>query len=67
MKLNCLIVDDEPVARKGLAEYVGEVDFLHLVAECENPLKASAILVEQIDDLIFLDIHMPKISGIDFL
>jgi DNA-binding LytR/AlgR family response regulator len=67
MKLNCLIVDDEPVARKGLAEYVSEVDFLHLLAQCENPLKASAILGEQTVDLIFLDIQMPKISGIDFL
>ncbi len=67
MKLACLIVDDEPVARKGLVDYVADIDFLHLVAECENPMKASRYLNEQQVDLIFLDIHMPKLTGIDFL
>jgi DNA-binding LytR/AlgR family response regulator len=67
MKLTCLIIDDEPVARKGLEEYVNEIEFLQLVAQCENPLKASRYLNEQTIDLIFLDIHMPKLSGIDFL
>jgi DNA-binding LytR/AlgR family response regulator len=67
MKLTCLIVDDEPVARKGLEEYVNETDFLELVAQCENPVKATRYLNEQNIDLIFLDIHMPKVSGIDFL
>jgi DNA-binding LytR/AlgR family response regulator len=67
MKINCLIVDDEPVARKGIAEYVAEVDFLNLVGECENAIKASAVLSQHPVDLIFLDIHMPKLSGIEFL
>ncbi len=67
MKLNCLIIDDEPFARKGLEEHVQEIDFLHHVASCENALKASAYLNEQKIDLIYLDIHMPKVSGIDFL
>jgi DNA-binding LytR/AlgR family response regulator len=67
MKINCLIVDDEPLARKGIAEYVSEVDFLHLVGECENALKASLYLNEHAIDLVFLDIQMPKISGIDFI
>jgi DNA-binding LytR/AlgR family response regulator len=67
MKLACLIIDDEPVARKGLEEYVNEIEFLELVAQCENPLKASRYLGEQTVDLIFLDIHMPKLSGIEFL
>ena len=67
MKLTCLIIDDEPVARKGIEEYVAEVDFLELVAQCENPVKAARYLNEQSIDLIFLDIHMPKLSGIDFL
>ena len=67
MKLNCLIIDDEPLARKGLQEYVQEIDFLHRVASCENALKAAAYLNEQKIDLIYLDIHMPKVSGIDFL
>lgn len=67
MKLRCLIIDDEPVARKGIEEYVAEVDFLELVAQCENPVKAASYLNEQSIDLIFLDIHMPKLSGIEFL
>lgn len=67
MKLNCLIIDDEPLARKGLQEYVQEIDFLHRVASCENALKAAPYLNEQKIDLIYLDIHMPKVSGIDFL
>jgi DNA-binding LytR/AlgR family response regulator len=67
MKVNCLIVDDEPVARKGIAEYVREIDYLNLVGQCENSLKAGAYLAQQSVDLIYLDIHMPKLSGIDFL
>jgi DNA-binding LytR/AlgR family response regulator len=67
MKLNCLIIDDEPVARKGLEEHVHEIDFLHLVASCEDAIKASAYLNDQKIDLMYLDIHMPKVNGIDFL
>ena len=67
MKLNCLIIDDEPLARKGLREYVQEIDFLHCVASCENALKAASCLIQEKIDLIFLDIHMPKLSGIEFL
>jgi DNA-binding LytR/AlgR family response regulator len=67
MKMNCLIIEDEPMARKGLEEYVDEIDFLQRVASCENALKASRFMNEQQIDLIFLDIHMPKLSGIEFL
>jgi DNA-binding LytR/AlgR family response regulator len=67
MKLNCLIIDDEPIARKGLEEHVQDIEFLHCVASCENALKASPYLNEQKIDLIYLDIHMPKVTGIDFL
>jgi DNA-binding LytR/AlgR family response regulator len=67
MKLNCLIIDDEPIARKGLEEHVQEIDFLHCVGLCENALKASTYLNKEKVDLIYLDIHMPKVSGIDFL
>jgi DNA-binding LytR/AlgR family response regulator len=67
MKLQCLIIDDEPLARKGLEEHVQQIDFLHCIATCENALKAAAYLNEQKIDLIYLDIHMPKVSGIDFL
>ena len=67
MKINCVIVDDEPLARKGLTEYIAEADFLELKAECESPLAANKILNQQKIDLIFLDIQMPKMTGIDFL
>jgi len=67
MKLNCLIIDDEPVARKGLEEHMQAIDFLHCVASCEDALKAASYVNGQKIDLIFLDIHMPRITGIDFL
>jgi len=67
MKLNCLIVDDEPLARKVLAEYIADTDFLELKAKAENPVKANAILNGSQVDLMFLDINMPKLSGIEFL
>ncbi|HEX7017068.1 MAG TPA: LytTR family DNA-binding domain-containing protein [Cyclobacteriaceae bacterium] len=67
MKLNCLIVDDEPVARKGIAEYINEVDYLNLIGQCENSLRAATHLAQQPVDLIYLDIHMPRLSGIEFL
>jgi DNA-binding LytR/AlgR family response regulator len=67
MKLNCLIIDDEPVARNGMEEYVKEVDFLNLIGKCENPMKAAGYLNAYAVDLLLLDIHMPRLSGIDFL
>jgi DNA-binding LytR/AlgR family response regulator len=66
MKINCLIIDDEPLARKGLKEYIEDVDFLQLAGEFDNPLKATQLLCEGSVQLLFLDIQMPKITGIDF-
>ena len=66
MKLNCLIVDDEPLARKGMEEYVREVPFLLLAGSCESAMKAASILKEQPVDLMLLDIHMPKAIQIAF-
>ena len=65
--LSCLIIDDEPLARKGLREYIADVDFLELAGEFDSPLKATDALGKGQIHLLFLDIHMPKISGIDFL
>lgn len=65
--ITCVIVDDEPLAREGLASYVREVDFLRLTGTCEHPLELINRLDQQSVDLIFLDIQMPKMSGIDFL
>ncbi len=67
MKLKCIIIDDEPIARKILQEFIEEIDFLELAGQVENPLKAMLLLNDNDIDLIFLDINMPKISGIDFL
>lgn len=67
MKLKCLIIDDEPIARKLLQEYIEETDFLELVGVAEHPLKAAGLINSTEVDLIFLDINMPKMSGLDFL
>ncbi len=67
MKLKCVIIDDEPIARKVLREFIADIDFLELIGEAENPLKAMSFLNNNDIDMIFLDINMPKINGIDFL
>jgi two-component system, LytTR family, response regulator len=65
--INCVIIDDEPLAREGLTSYVREVDFLKLSGTGENPLELLPLLDKQAVDLVFLDIQMPKMNGIDFL
>jgi len=65
--INCVIIDDEPLAREGIASYVKEIDFLHLTATCENPVELMKLLGEHRVDLVFLDVQMPKMNGIDFL
>jgi DNA-binding LytR/AlgR family response regulator len=67
MKINCIIVDDEPLARKGLSEYISEIGFLDLKGACESAAAANELLTQQKTDLIFLDIQMPKMTGIAFL
>jgi DNA-binding LytR/AlgR family response regulator len=64
--INCIIIDDEPLARKGLKEYIAEVDFLNLTGEFDNPLRAAELLGKGDVQLLFLDIQMPKITGLDF-
>lgn len=65
--INCLVVDDEPIARQGLLEHIVQIDFLHPVAECMDAVEAAVWLKKKQVDLIFLDIQMPKLTGIDFL
>lgn len=67
MKLKCMIIDDEPLARKGMEEYVSDIDFVELVAVCDNALQANTFLQANTVDLVLLDIQMPKLSGLDFL
>ncbi len=67
MKYKCLIVDDEKPARDLIETYVGKIQELELVAVCENVLTAKSILNENDIDILFLDIQMPELSGIEFL
>jgi DNA-binding LytR/AlgR family response regulator len=67
MKLKCIIVDDEPLAQKGMEEYIKGVPFLELGGICDNALQAYPFLSNNKADLILLDIEMPGLSGIDFL
>jgi DNA-binding LytR/AlgR family response regulator len=64
MKFKYLIVDDEPLARRLIASHVAKIDGLECVGECSNAIEASNILRSKHVDLIFLDIQMPEISGL---
>jgi two-component system LytT family response regulator len=66
-KISCIITDDEPFARKGLQGYVEKIDFLDLKGNCEDALQLSNMLQRQPVDLLFLDIQMPHITGVEFL
>lgn len=67
MNLNCLIVDDEELAQRVVEKYVKEIDALHLVGKCKNAMETMKVLHNEKIDLMFLDINMPKISGLSFL
>lgn len=66
-KISCIITDDEPYARKGLQGYIEKIDFLDLKGSCEDALQLNTMLAQQPVDLLFLDIQMPFITGIEFL
>ena len=65
--IKCVITDDEPIARKGLQGYVDKIDFLELAGVCEDAVQLNSLLKQQPVDLLFLDIEMPYITGIEFL
>lgn len=67
MPLTCVIVDDEPLARNLLTEYVRKIPYLELVEVCASPLDALEVLRRQPVDLLFLDIQMPEITGLTLL
>ena len=67
MILHCVTIDDEPLAREGIGNYIREIDFLRLVGSGSNPVELIQLLDEQSIDLVFLDIQMPIMNGIDFL
>lgn len=66
-KLNCIIVDDEPLALSILATHISKIKSLHLIQECSNAMEAFEAMHKNKIDLLFLDINMPVISGLSFL
>jgi len=67
MKTKCLIVDDEPLAIKVIESHISKIPSLEIVGTCRNAVEAFDILLKKKVDLIFLDVEMPEISGIDLL
>src|SRR5215470_13696693 len=66
-KIKCIIVEDEPLAVKVLSDYVSQVPFLELQATFKDAILATNWLRDNQTDLIFLDIHLPKLKGMAFL
>ena len=60
MNISCLIVEDEPLARNLLTEYVKKIPYLQLIKACSNPLEAIEFLRNNTVDLLFLDVQMPE-------
>lgn len=67
MKYTCLIVDDEQLARNLLETYVTKMPMLELRGKCKNPMEAMAIMQSEQIDLLFLDIQMPELTGVEFI
>ncbi len=67
MRLNCLVVDDEPLSREVITDYVSASPELLLIGASKDALEAGKILTNEKIDLLFLDINMPRLSGIDFV
>lgn len=66
-KINCIIIDDEPLGRDVVESFAKEVSYLNILGIFENPMTALSFLEENPVDLVFSDIEMPKINGLDFL
>lgn len=67
MKLSAIIIDDEPVARKGLQEDLSEIDFIEIIGAAEDAFKAMELIASAKPDLIFLDIVMPRLNGLELI
>ena len=65
--IRTLAIDDEPLALKQLAAYIKKVPFLELVAECQSAIDAQKILEQDVVDVMFIDINMPDLNGLDFV
>jgi two-component system LytT family response regulator len=67
INLRCLVIDDKPLAIDILADYVTKTPFLDLIASTTNPIEGLSIIREQKIDLVFLDIQMPELTGLQFM
>lgn len=67
MKFSCLIIDDEPYAIEIIESYVEQIHSLELAGKCRNALEAIALMHEKKPDILFLDIEMPFLNGVDFI
>ena len=67
MQIKCVVTDDEPFARKGLQGYIEKIEFLELTGVCEDALQLNDVIRKNHVDLLFLDIEMPYMTGIEFL
>jgi DNA-binding LytR/AlgR family response regulator len=66
-KFKCLIVEDEPLAAEVLEDYISQVPFLELKGICSDAIYALEVLQKQKIDVVFLDIHLPRVKGLDFI
>ncbi len=67
MKIKCIAIDDEPLALKQIGSYIEKTPFLETVALCSSAFEAMALLAEKEVDLLFVDINMPELNGMDFV
>lgn len=65
--MNCIVVDDEPIALEGISEYAKRTPFLKLMGQCKNGYEAIEVISKNDVDLIFLDINMPDLTGVEMM
>lgn len=67
MKIKCMAIDDEPAALEKLQNYINRIPFLQLIAACDGPVEAMAVMEREEIDAVFIDINMPDINGMEFI
>ena len=65
--MNCIIIDDEPLALTQLTGYVKRIPFLNLIKSCHDAYEAMKVMAQEKVDLLFIDINMPDLIGVDFV